>query len=62
MFPDTKLEEHKVNETEVSKIMTEVAVAKREAEIVSRTFNLLCRVNPSMPAVIKICIFEVASH
>ena len=32
---DSKLTEHKVNEDEVTKIVTEVSVAKREAEIVS---------------------------
>ena len=32
---DKKLEEYKVRDEEVNKILTEVAVAKREAEIVS---------------------------
>ena len=35
IFPDTKLQEYKVDELEVTKIATEVAVARREAEIVS---------------------------
>ena len=35
VLTDTKLEEHKVKEEEVTKILTEVSVAKREAEIVS---------------------------
>lgn len=34
-FTDTKLEEYPTNEKEVMKILTEVAVARREAEIVS---------------------------
>ena len=33
--PDMKLLEYEVKEDEVAKILTEVAVAKREAEIVS---------------------------
>ena len=32
---DMKLAEYEVNEEEIRKILTEVAVAKREAEIVS---------------------------
>lgn len=34
-FSDTKLEEYPTKENEVMKILTEVAVARREAEIVS---------------------------
>lgn len=42
-FSDTKLEQYDVDESEVTKIATEVAVAKREAEIVS--VHSLQRVN-----------------
>ena len=36
LFTDTQLREYSVNEKEVTKIAAEVAVAKREAEIVSK--------------------------
>jgi hypothetical protein len=36
IFPDTKLTDHETNEKEVAKIFTEVAVSRREAEIVSK--------------------------
>ena len=38
---DTKLEEYKIREMDVTKIVTEVVVAKREAEIVSIHMFLL---------------------